>query len=240
MFDSYAPGTGVVIYHVDENMWNNDEQMCGSGYPHYLVAVEQADGECDLEYYVNRGDTGDPWPGTGGTHNPNHAFNLLSTPNTRNYANAATGVSIYDIHFEDGDAYVSVAVNPVAPSVWVYGPNGGEILQVGDPDTVRWVAIDDLGVDSVSVLLSRDGGATFPEVIAHGEANDSALVWTVTGPISSTCRIRVMAYDTSGSTAYDVSDADFEIFDVSGRPGGRSRTSRSCRSIPIRLRAARG
>jgi immune inhibitor A len=221
MFDSYIPAGGVVIYHVDEYMWSNDEQMCGSGYPHYLVAVEQADGECDLENYVNRGDAGDPWPGTGGTYNPNHAFNVLSTPDTRDYDDVATGVSIYDIHFEDGEAYVSVAVSAVAPHVWVYGPNGGEVLQVGDPDTVRWVAIDDLGVDSVSVLVSRDGGATFPEVIAHGEANDSALVWTVTGPISTACRVRVIAYDASGSSAYDVSDANFEIFDLSGAPAVR-------------------
>ncbi|MFZ1947081.1 MAG: M6 family metalloprotease domain-containing protein [bacterium] len=218
MFDAYMPGSGFVIYHVDENMWDNDSQRCGSGSPHYLVAVEQADGECDLEYYVNRGDAGDPWPGSGGTHNPNHAFNLLSTPNTRNYANSATGVSIYNIHFAGQTGYLSIAVAAVAPTVVVVAPNGGEAQEVGQPDTVRWIAFDDLVVDSVSVLLSRDGGATYPEVLAHGEPNDSALVWTVTGPVTTAARIKVVAYDRSGYSAADVSNANFQIYDVSGAP----------------------
>jgi hypothetical protein len=217
-FDSYLPGSGIVIYHVDENMWSNDEQMCGSGSPHYLVAVEQADGECDLEYYVNRGDTGDPWPGSGGTYNPNHAFNLISTPNTRDYDNSATGVSIYNIHMEDALAYASVAVNLVPPTVRVVGPNGGEAFAIGAQDTIRWVAFDDIAVDSLSILLSRDGGATFPTVLAHGETNDSAFVWDIAGPESEHCRLRILAYDRSGYSAFDVSDADFKILDVAGVP----------------------
>jgi immune inhibitor A len=216
MFDSYLPGSGIIVYHVDENMWNNDSQRCGSGSPHYLVAVEQADGECDLEYYVNRGDTGDPWPGSGGTYNPNHAFNLISTPNTRNYANSATGVSIYNVHVENALAYASVAVNLVPPTVRVAGPNGGEAFAIGTQDTIRWVAFDDIAVDSLSILLSRDGGTTFPTVLAHGETNDSAFVWDVAGPESEHCRLKILAYDRSGYSAYDVSDSDFKILDVAG------------------------
>jgi immune inhibitor A len=219
MFDSYAPSSGILIYHVDENMWDNDNQMCGSGYPHYLVGVEQADGECDLEYYVNRGDAGDPWPGSGGTNNPNYAFNLLSTPNTRNYNDVATGVSIYNIHFNGTDGYVSVAVNLVPPTVAVTGPNGGESFEIGTQDTVRWSAFDDLAVDSVSILLSLDGGATFPYVLGHGLANTGSLAWDITQLPSVQCRIKVVAYDRSGYSAYDLSDADFEIYDLASVAG---------------------
>lgn len=217
-FDAYLPGSGIVIYHIDEYMWGNDYQMCGSGYPHYLVAVEQADGECDLENYVNRGDTGDPWPGSGGAQNPNRAFNLLSTPDTRDYDNVATGVSIYNIHSEGADRLVSVAVNLVAPAVTVASPNGGESFAVGEQDTIRWVAFDDLAVDSVSVLLSIDGGSSYPYVLGQGEPNDSSLIWTITQPMSNHCRIKVVAYDRSGYSQFDVSDADFVIYDVSGVP----------------------
>jgi immune inhibitor A len=214
-FDFYIPNKGLVIYHVDENMSNNDNQRCGSGSPHYRVAVEQADGECELESNTNQGDSGDPYPGSGGTYNPNSAINLISTPNSKSYANAATGVSIYNIHYS-GDLYASFAVGLVPPTVMLGGPNGGETFQVGDPDTVRWTAFDDIAVDSLSILLSRDGGATFPTVLAHGEANDSSFVWTVTGPMSTHCRIRVLAYDRSGYTAYDTSDNDFTIYDPAG------------------------
>ncbi|MFH1219594.1 MAG: M6 family metalloprotease domain-containing protein [Candidatus Eisenbacteria bacterium] len=217
-FDFNLPSKGLVIYHVDENTSNNNSQLCGSGSPHYRVAVEQADGECDLESNVNQGDAGDPYPGSGGTYNPNTRLNLISTPDSKSYANAATGVSIYNIHFTEGVGYISVAVGLVPPTVTLSTPNGGELFEMGDPDTIRWIAFDDIEVDSVSILLSTDGGATFPTVLAHGEANDSSFVWNVAGPMSTQCRIRVVAYDRSGYSAYDGSDADFEIFDPAGVP----------------------
>ena len=218
LFDVAVPGKGLVIYHIDENMSNNNNQRCGSGSPHYLVAVEQADGECDLEYDINSGDRGDPFPGADGVGNPNRAFNMISTPNTDSYAGNPTGVSIYNIHFADGMGYASIAVTEVAPSVTLTSPNGGEYFEPGGQDTIRWIAFDDLAVDSVSIMLSTDGGATFPHTIAHGEPNDSNLVWDITGPGSNQCRIKIVAYDSYGNTAEDVSDADFEIFDISGIP----------------------
>ena len=215
-FDFYVPGKGLVIYHVDDNMSNNDNQRCGPGSPHYLVAVEQADGECDLEYDRNSGDVGDPWPGRDGTYNPNTAFNLLSTPNSNSYGNSATGVSIYNIHFADGFGYMSVAVSPVDPYTEVTRPNGGEVFEAGLTDTIRWVAFDDLEVDSVSILVSVDGGATFPYTIAHGEPNDSLFAWAPDIPGSQTCRVKIVAYDNEGNTFEDISDADFEIADLAG------------------------
>jgi immune inhibitor A len=216
-FDMFVPGKGLVIYHVDDNMSGNDRQRCGSGSPHYLVAVEQADGECDLEYDNNSGDAGDPWPGKNGTHNPNHAFNDLSTPSSRDYAGSPTGVSIYNIHFTEGVGYASIALAPVGPSVQVTSPSGGECFENGSQDTIRWVAFDDLGVDSVSILLSMDGGATFPEVLATGEANDSVFAWDIDcAGGSDQCRIKVVAYDSDGNIGEGVSEGDFEVSDVSG------------------------
>jgi immune inhibitor A len=215
-FDVSVPGEGIVIYHVDENTYGNDDQRCGSGSPHYELAVEQADGECDLEYYNNGGDAGDPWPGTGGTENPNYAFNLLSTPNTRAYSNSQTGVSIYNIHMEGNDGYVSVAVTEVAPYVDVSVPNGGEVYQIGGQETVRWEAFDDIRVDSVSIYLSIDGGANYDYVLATGEANDGEYLWDVLEPGSETCKVKVAAYDYSSLVGEDVSDGNFEIFDLAG------------------------
>jgi hypothetical protein len=217
-FDYNVPAKGLVIYHVDENMSSNDNQRCGPGSPHYLVAVEQADGDCDLEYDVNSGDSGDPWPGRGGTNNPNTAFNLISTPNTNSYADNATGVSIYNIHFADGMGYASVAVSPVDPYAEILYPNGGETFETGVTDTIRWVAFDDLEVDSVSIMISLDGGLTFPYTIVRGEANDSAFAWTPDIPGSQTCRMKVVAYDNDGNTAEDLSDADFAVADLAGIP----------------------
>jgi hypothetical protein len=71
-------------------------------------------------------------------------------------------------------------------------------------------------VDSVSVLLSLDGGTTFPHVLASGEPNDSAFVWDIEGGSSQNCRIMVRAHDNYGNTSEDISDADFEIADLVG------------------------
>jgi immune inhibitor A len=219
-FDQWCPGKGIVIYHVDDSMYNNNSQMCGSGSPHYRVAVEQADGECDLEYNNNQGDGGDPWPGTGGTENPNTSFNLLSTPDTRAYDDSPTGVSIYNIHFADGIGYVSIAVEEADPTVWVTYPNGGESFEDGEQVTVGWIAFDDLVVDSISVRLSTDGGSTFPLTLGEGEPNDSAFTWDISGVSSPACRIKVIAFDSDGNTAEDVSDADFEVTGGAGVAAG--------------------
>jgi immune inhibitor A len=219
-FDQWIPGKGIVIYHVDESMSNNNNQRCGSGSPHYRVAVEQADGECDLEYNNNQGDSGDPWPGTGGTYNPNAAFNRISTPNTRAYDDSPTGVSIYNIHFAGGIGYVSIAVEEVPPTVSVTYPNGGESFEDGQQATVGWVAFDDIAVDSISIYLSTDGGASFPYLLASGEPNDSAFTWDIEGVSSPTCRIKVVAFDGNGHAAEDVSDADFEVTSDAGVAAG--------------------
>jgi uncharacterized repeat protein (TIGR01451 family) len=78
-YDQFLPGSGLLIWHVDEAMWSiyggpdNDSECRSLPNPHcwgtctsshYLVALEQADGSDHLEYATNRGDGGDPFPGT--------------------------------------------------------------------------------------------------------------------------------------------------------------------------------
>jgi hypothetical protein len=71
-------------------------------------------------------------------------------------------------------------------------------------------------VTAISILLSKDGGATFADVIATGEANDGQYAWTVpAGTASETARIKVVARDRAGNSAEDMSDNDFAISDPS-------------------------
>ncbi len=92
-FDENLYSGGLLIYHVDKNMPNNDTQCCGSCPEHYLLAVEQADGECDMEYDHNRGDGGDPFPG----NSNNRLFDTASNPNSRDYAGIPTWLTLFDI-----------------------------------------------------------------------------------------------------------------------------------------------
>jgi hypothetical protein len=98
------------------------------------------------------------------------------------------------------------------PVVTVLHPNGGEEFGVEGVVTVQWTATDSVGVTSVDLLLSRDGGATYPEVIASGLANTGSYLWTVTGPMASgTAFMQVRAHDAGCNTGSDVSDAGFGI-----------------------------
>jgi hypothetical protein len=97
------------------------------------------------------------------------------------------------------------------PQVTVIKPNGGEVFYVGTQDTVKWIAADNVGVDSVNLYYSIDGGSTFPYTIATGEPNDSTYVWTIPGTLSNSCKVKVVAYDAASNQGNDTSDANFAI-----------------------------
>lgn len=94
---------------------------------------------------------------------------------------------------------------------------GGETLNPGDLATVRWISDDDVAVSNVDLLLSTDGGATWPTTIAAATADDGEFVWTVPDVHTTQARIRVVARDASGNTGSDDSPADFTIDGT--RPG---------------------
>ena len=100
-----------------------------------------------------------------------------------------------------------------APAVTVDAPNGGEVVTVGDPLSIQWTATDSVGVTGVDILLSRDGGLTYPEVLASGVANTGSFNWNATGPDSPVpdAFIQVVAHDGGCNAGIDVSNAAFQI-----------------------------
>ena len=97
------------------------------------------------------------------------------------------------------------------PRVRVVTPNGGELLTIGQPCDISWVAYDDVAVTTIDILLSKDSGATFPTTIATGLANNGLYRWTVTPGASPHARIKVVAHDADGNTGEDSSDGDLTI-----------------------------
>ncbi len=87
-FDQYLPLGGLLIFHVDT------EAMTGNmNEAHKYVDLEEADGNDDLDYERNRGDTGDPYPGV----TDNRTFNGASYPNSDDYLGMPTGVACENI-----------------------------------------------------------------------------------------------------------------------------------------------
>lgn len=98
-----------------------------------------------------------------------------------------------------------------APTVALTAPVGGETWSIDQNVQITWTASDNIAVEAVDILLSRDGGATYPETLASGIANSSSFDWMVTGPISSLCRVQVIATDAATNEAMDASSGDFVV-----------------------------
>ena len=86
-FDASMPGQGLLIWHIDEATSENSNES------HYKVALMQADGLRQMETNTNRGDAGDPFPGSTG----NVSFTGSSTPDSKSYAGSNTFVAVTGI-----------------------------------------------------------------------------------------------------------------------------------------------
>ena len=108
-FDSHLDGKGLLVFHIDENMISNSNEE------HYLVALEQADGQKRLERNLSRGDSGDPYPGS----TNNDRFDLVSNPSSHSYSGADTKVSISNIREKNEivTCDISVGVGMEIPQV---------------------------------------------------------------------------------------------------------------------------
>ena len=102
--------------------------------------------------------------------------------------------------------------DPWPPYVTAVTPSGGDVAYYGTDHEITWVATDNVRVDSVDIMLSTDGGYTFPDTIATGEPNDSSFMWTVPDIDTNTARIRIVATDAGLNQAANKSAADFTIW----------------------------
>jgi agmatine/peptidylarginine deiminase len=105
----------------------------------------------------------------------------------------------------------------LSPTAYAKTPNGGQALVPGQQVAIEWLADDDVAVASVDVLLSVNGGASFPYVVATGLPHTGSFTWTVPDLYGPRARLRIVARDAQGRTGSDDSDADFTIAGTVGR-----------------------
>lgn len=119
-YDEWLPSSGLLIWHVDEMQWSiyagpNNDWECLSFPPnhhcwgfctstHYLVSLEQADGQDHLEHNTNYGDTGDPFPGSSGNTAWQPYLTNPVNPESGSWYDSACGTSscidITNIHLD--------------------------------------------------------------------------------------------------------------------------------------------
>lgn len=121
-FDSHLPGSGLLIYHVDDAVMNNRDE------DHYKVGVEQADGRFDLEK-GGWADAGDPFPGS----SENRRFERDSVPNSRSYLGEDTYVAVVGISDSGERMTANLSVKQTEPELVL---DGADISDEGDGDGV--------------------------------------------------------------------------------------------------------
>jgi hypothetical protein len=108
-------------------------------------------------------------------------------------------------------------------------PNGGEYLAPGDTVAIKW-AVEPRTFDHGVLLLSTDGGNTFPTTIKDQiSPTDTLLRWGPVPQLScSLCRIKFEVKDSLGATL--VSDASYRNFTIDSVPPGISDESLGARA----------
>ena len=105
-----------------------------------------------------------------------------------------------------------VTVTNTAGPFQVTAPNTNITWNAGSPATVTWSVngtnTGSVNCTSVNILLSTDGGNTFPTVLAASTANDGSEIITVPSTQGTTNRIKVEAV---GNIFFDISNTNFTI-----------------------------
>ncbi|MFX1252953.1 MAG: M6 family metalloprotease domain-containing protein [Promethearchaeota archaeon] len=124
-YDSYLPGSGLMIWHIDESMVDNDNEN------HKLVDLEEADGNENLDTYGgDQGSATDPFNGTSAE------FSFDTTPNSNAYTGEQSGIKISQVvNVTEGQN--SAAINfTVDLDVWTYtGESSEQAIPLGDGKT---------------------------------------------------------------------------------------------------------
>jgi M6 family metalloprotease-like protein len=196
-FDVSLPGSerGMLIWHVDENQPNNDDQT------HYLVDLEEASGTQHLELNQNSGEDSDYFRATNVLE-----FTGLTDPANLSYAGTPLGLEIRMI--SDSDAVMSFLVNGM--TIILTAPTPAEEVDEGDIYRIAWT-VDRGTPDSISVLLSLDSGATWPDTIATSIMITEYFDWMVPNLPVSTARLKIIAYLDDTVVSFDEMDGDFTI-----------------------------
>jgi len=118
-------------------------------------------------------------------------------------AKVYTGGYAWYVNFSHGkvsysnktDAYAVRAVRSgqsgLLGNLAISAPVQGDKLNVGSQKTITW---DPAGISgNVKITISRQGGktGTFTETIAESVPNNGTYAWTVTGPVSFNCALKI-------------------------------------------------
>ena len=99
-FDYALPGEGLLIYHIDDAVYGNS----GERKQVYLLQADGRDDLMDPSSRENRGDDGDPYPGS----TNNTSISSETTPNSNWYDESLSGLELSSISYHDNEIYLDL------------------------------------------------------------------------------------------------------------------------------------
>lgn len=204
--DASLPAGGLLIWHVDDQIiaqTRHLNEVNAGAVPG--VALEQADGLGTLG--GNRGDAGDPWPGSTGAT----AFSGTTLPNSRDNLGRLTDVAVRNIPPSRTPATIRVELgvehlDVTPPTVTILAPQPDDAWTLGNLHTVRWQAFDDEELAGLELWLSSDGGVTWPRRLASGLVGDASYRGSLSSEPGELYRVRLVARDATGNEAVATSN----------------------------------
>jgi beta-lactamase superfamily II metal-dependent hydrolase len=153
------------------------------------------------------------WTETGAGATPNPAWDRVANGHIVVSATWEPGGvdTVRGPSFADTFTNSGTAIDTSLPTVLVTSPNGSEDWKAGSSHAVAWSAGDNVGVTTVDLAYSTDGGATYPNLIASALPNSGSYSWSVPDAPTSGARVRATAHDAAGNLGVDASDAAFTI-----------------------------
>src|SRR6187401_2993637 len=139
---------------------------------------------------------------------------------------------------------VVVTVTNTAGPFTVTAPNTAVTWNAGSTATVTWnvngTNAGSVNCATVNILLSTDGGQTFPTVLFAATPNDGLQDITVPASPGSTCRVKV---EVVGNIFFDISNTNFTIGGTPpacGDPTGLTNTTPTETSTTVSWNAVSG
>ncbi len=165
-FDDGLPAAGLLVWHVDDSIATNRNET------HYKVALLQADGNKNLENADNRGDGGDPYPGTSNKRTISSATN----PNTNSYTNGATSTVISSISDSASTMTFNLELTPGGDSSQIATDVTSVSVSEGSTATFR-VKLTSLPSTSKTVSVARFSGDSNITVTSGSSLTFTTLNW---------------------------------------------------------------
>ncbi|MDH3456361.1 MAG: M6 family metalloprotease domain-containing protein [Gemmatimonadota bacterium] len=204
--DSLMHGPGLLIWHVDTALINarRPSNRINATLPHGL-ALEQADGRTDLQQSSggNRGDAGDPFPGSA----VNRRFGPFTTPASDRNDGTPTYTSVLSIDYVGATETISALIRFQRPSLIA----ASDTMATFRLDSVSYQVFDSLLLAGTDYELDMDS----VQVVNDGGNRYTWVSWSNAQP-----RTHTFTATSTGDTITASVAAEFLVQATVAGPGG--------------------